>query len=121
MTETEESKLEITGEALDKRIRYIASLNGVSVDTLRKAFDDFLKCFEKKDKDYLIIHYGGRINVIKGAKSFKDALLEIEPISLLNKSLEAFDDTEVDKIVETYNDFSMTEIKQVYVIEEKIY
>ncbi len=73
------------------------------------------------EKDYLIIHYGGRINVIKGAKSFKDALLEIEPISLLKKSMEAFDDTEVDKIVETYNDFCEAEIKSVYVIEEKIY
>ena len=79
------------------------------------------KTDSNKLKDYLIIHYGGRINVIKGAKSFKDALLEIEPIGLLKKSLEAFDDTEVDKIVETYNDFSDTEIMNVYVIEEKIY
>lgn len=74
-----------------------------------------------KPKNYLFIRSGGRIDVVKGAKSFKDALLEIEPISLLKKSMEAFDDTEVDKIVETYNDFCEAEIKSVYVIEEKIY
>ena len=74
-----------------------------------------------KPKDYLIIKYDGSINIIKGAKSFKDALWATEPSDLLKKSLEAFDNTEVDKIVETYNNFSMTEIMNIYVIEEKIY
>lgn len=74
-----------------------------------------------KPKDYLFIRSGSRIDVVKGAKSFKDAVLETESNDLLKKSLEAFDDTEVDEIVRMYNIYSFFEIKQVYVIEEKIY
>lgn len=74
-----------------------------------------------KPKNYLFIRSGGRIDVVKGAKSFKDAVLETESNNLLKKSLEAFDDTEVDEIVRMYNIYSFFEIKQVYVIEEKIY
>lgn len=74
-----------------------------------------------KPKNYLFIRSDGRIDVVKGAKSFKDAVLETESNDLLKKSLEAFDDTEVDEIVRMYNIYSFFEIKQVYVIEEKIY
>lgn len=76
-----------------------------------------------KPKNYLFIRSGGRIDVVKGAKSFKDAVLATEPNGFLkeSESLEAFDDTEVDEIVRIYNIYSFFEIKQVYVIEEKIY
>ena len=132
MAETEEPKLEITGATLDERIRHIASLNGVSVNTLRKAFDGFLKCFEKKDntetdlskpKDYLIISYGDGIEIVKGAKSFKDAIMEIEHNDLLKKALTAFDDNDVNDIIELAKKFSYTiyGIEQVYIVERKIY
>ena len=74
-----------------------------------------------KPKDYLFIRSGSRIDVVKGAKSFKDAVLETESNDLLKKSLEAFDDTEVDEIVRMYNIYSFFEIKHIYAIEEKIY
>jgi hypothetical protein len=74
-----------------------------------------------KPKDYLIINNVGGTEVAARAKSFKDALLAINPYGLLKKALEAFDDTDVDEIVKIYNSFSIFKINQVYVIEEKIY
>lgn len=62
-------------------------------------------------------------NIIKGAMSLKEAITEIEHNDLLKKALTAFDDNDVNDIIELAKKFSYTiyGIEQVYIVERKIY
>jgi len=76
-----------------------------------------------KPKDYLFIRSGGNVEVVKGAMSLKEAITEIEHNDLLKKALTAFDDNDINEIIELAKKFSYTiyDIEQVYIVERKIY
>ena len=109
-----ENKIEVCGSPESGRPDKFLSIHTIDREPLPNP---------DKPKDYLFIRSGGNVEVVKGAMSLKEAITEIEHNDLLKKALTAFDDNDVNDIIELAKKFSYTiyGIEQVYIVERKIY